>query len=447
MKRYPARTSIYRLASLWVTLMISSLCLGTEGDLPHKNKTDKFLGIETCGSSTCHGSPEPWRNATVLMKERLIWEHSDPHSDSFESLKSPRAKAITKNLNLKNATEAPQCLTCHTTYIPEEQRGEKFSLTSGVTCESCHGPGGAFLSTHIQPDSNHIKNVEAGLYPTDSPIHRAKLCLSCHQANAVNKFSHRYYGAGHPRLRFELETYTAIQPYHFNRDADYKRRKNPASQVYAWAKGQMISSLNLSESLLTNVKSGDLLPELAHFECSDCHQSIADLSKIRRPNKYFGTPSINISNLIMVHAIASSTDPSLAKKIKWNISTLLRETHSRSSIVSALSNLTKQIRILDTSLEKLETRRVPGLTLAKNVISSIKQFSPTSYYTAEMTAMSLSNLVVIDFEDKRIDSEKRAELEQKLDWLFENLGNESNFNHRNYLRAVNAFATGIENAL
>ena len=61
--------------------------------------------------------------------------------------------------------------------------------------------------------------------------------------------------------------------------------------------------------------------------------------------------------------------------------------------------------------------------------------------------MSLSNLVVIDFEDKRIDSEKRAELEQKLDRLFENLGNESNFNHRNYLRAVNAFATGIENAL
>ena len=35
----------------------------------------RFLGVDTCGSSECHGSAEPWRNATVLMKSRLLKEN------------------------------------------------------------------------------------------------------------------------------------------------------------------------------------------------------------------------------------------------------------------------------------------------------------------------------------------------------------------------------------
>ncbi len=417
-----------------------------EPELPHNNRSDKFLGVETCGSSTCHGSPEPWRNATILMKERTLWEQSDPHSGAYETLKSQRATSIASKLNLKNATEAPQCLTCHATYVPQTQRGEGFSLSSGVTCESCHGPGGAFLSTHLKADSNHAKNVAAGLYPTDSPAPRAKLCLSCHQADSNNKFSHRYYGAGHPRLRFELETYTAAHS-HFKKDADYKRRKRPPSAVYAWAKGQLIAGLDISESLLSNIRRGGLVPELVHFECGDCHQSIAKLAEITRRNENFGTPSINLSNMIMIHAVASVIDAKLAHQIQDSISILIHKTNSRSSITEALTRVTKQIKKLNRSLESLENNGVSGLTLATHLISSMKKLSSPSYYMAEMTAMSLSTLAVSDYEDKRIDSNELHALERKLDKVFKNLGTETNYNRGNYLQAVNAFADGIKHAL
>ena len=440
----PDRT--LKILGFMTTVLLWSSTLPAKPELPHHNDSDKFLGIETCGSSTCHGSPEPWRNATVLMKERILWEHSDPHSDAYETLQSNRAKSIAKKLNLKNAHEAPQCLTCHATYVPEEQRGESFTLHAGVTCESCHGPGGAFLSTHLKADSNHEKNIAAGLYPTSTPGPRAELCLSCHQADSNNKFSHRYYGAGHPRLRFELETYTAAYA-HYNKDADYVRRKNPPSPVYAWAKGQLIAGLHTSESLLTNIRKGGLLPELSHFECSDCHQSIAVLTDINHSHENFGTPSINISNMVMIHAIASVLDKRLAAQIRNNISLLIHDTDSRNSITEALISLTKQIKKLQPSLQSLEAKQISGLAMANHLISSMKELTAPSYYMAEMTAMSLSTLLVSDYEDKRIDSTKLQALETKLDSVFLHLGNETNYNRGDYLRAVNAFADGINHEL
>ena len=444
MTRWQTSSKPYVLAALVVVGTYPTLSSTEEIKLPRDSK-GQFLGIETCGSSTCHASPEPWRNATVLMKERLIWEHFDPHSKSFDSLLSSRAKSISKNLNLKNAFEAPKCLTCHTTYVPVEQRGANFDVQSGVTCESCHGPGGAFLSTHVQPDSNHQRNVATGLYPTDSPEHRTKLCLSCHQADSDNEFMHKYYAAGHPRLRFEVETYTANQPYHFNRDADYKRRKSPVTPVFSWAKGQLISSLTVIDSLSRNIKSGSRLPELALFECSDCHQSIADPSQISRSNKNFGTPSVNVSNLIMTHAIALTIEPVIAKKIKSDISKLLIDTHSRSTVVGALSRLQKQLRILDESLSKIETDQVGGLALAKNVVASVKQFSPISYYVAEMSAMSLSSLIVSDYEAGTISAQTLGNLEQMLDKIFESAGSASSFVSSRYLKEVSDFVSRMNN--
>ena len=441
---FPGR--VLKIFGLMATIVLGSNSFAAEPELPHNNRSDGFLGIETCGSSTCHGSPEPWRNATILMKERTLWEQFDPHSKAYEALKSQRAKLIASKLNLKNAHEAPECLTCHATYVPEDQRGEGFSLSSGVTCESCHGPGGAFLSTHLKADSNHSKNIAAGLYPTDSPAHRAKLCLSCHQADSNNKFSHRYYGAGHPRLKFELETYTAAHS-HFNIDADYIRRKNPPSAVFAWAKGQLVSGLHISESLLTNIRGGGLVPELAHFECSDCHQSIAELTDITRSSQNFGSPSINIANMIMIHAVASVIDVQLARQIRNNITTLIHTTNSRRSVTEALIRLTKQLKKLNRSLESLQTNEVSGLTLANRLISSMKELSSPSYYMAEMTAMSLSTLTVSDYEDKRIDSSELHALEKKLDKVFQNLGTETNYNRGNYLRAVKAFADDIKHEL
>jgi hypothetical protein len=60
------------------------------------------------------------------------------------------------------------------------------------------------------------------MYPTEQPEVRAKLCLSCHFGTEDKFATHRIMGAGHPRISFELDTFTEIQPAHFRVDEDYK---------------------------------------------------------------------------------------------------------------------------------------------------------------------------------------------------------------------------------
>ena len=62
------------------------------------------------------------------------------------------------------------------------------------------------------------------LTASGEPVERARLCLSCHFGDPLRFANHRIMGAGHPRMSFELDTFTALQPAHFKVDADYRKR-------------------------------------------------------------------------------------------------------------------------------------------------------------------------------------------------------------------------------
>ena len=406
-----------------------------------KDMKGEFLGIETCGSSTCHGSQTPWRNATVLMKERLIWEGHDSHSKAYKSLLSERGKQIGLKLGFREPENNPQCLQCHSTFVPTEQRGENFLLESGVSCESCHGAGGNFLSTHVYPDSNHQKNVAAGMYPTDNPINRSKLCLSCHQAGANNNFNHKLYGAGHPRLRFELETYSVNLPYHFKYDADYKRRKRPVKPVYSWAFGQIESTLALLYSLEKTIKNSIYIPDLANFECFSCHRNISSETTITRHHSNFGTPSVNAANIIMLRALAD-TIPSENKKLHTFASQLQEPVHSKSKTLKAIAGLQSTINLLKASLN-VDSDAIDGMTIISNITKYSILDTSISYSEAEMIAMSISALAVADLKRGLIDNNQFKSINQDLDELYENLEHEKKYTQSMYRRALSKFATNF----
>jgi hypothetical protein len=48
----------------------------------------------------------------------------------------------------------------------------------------------------------HADNLKAGLYPTEEPVARARLCLSCHFGNADRFVTHRL---GRRALRIAFE--------------------------------------------------------------------------------------------------------------------------------------------------------------------------------------------------------------------------------------------------
>ena len=57
-------------------------------------------------------------------------------------------------------------------------------------------------------------------------------------------------GAGHPRLDFELDTFTATQPAHYEIDKDYYERKIVSNGMQTWAIGQALALEKRFEALL-----------------------------------------------------------------------------------------------------------------------------------------------------------------------------------------------------
>jgi hypothetical protein len=230
---------------------------------------DKHLGVATCAGSACHGAAR-MSGSNVRQDEYLLWQRRDEHSQAYATLRSDRSRRIAANLGLPDATSAAMCLTCHADDVPPAGRGTRFQVSDGVGCESCHGGAERWLTPHVRGYASHKDRLAAGLYPTWEPTARAELCLSFHQGDAKRPMTHAIMGAGHPPLLFELDTFGALQPAHYDVDADYVKRKVKPDTARNWAVGQLTAARSLLASVAALPQEG-AFPELAHFSCNACH--------------------------------------------------------------------------------------------------------------------------------------------------------------------------------
>jgi len=197
----------------------------------------KHLGVASCASSTCHGRVSTADDSPIALNEYFVWSKYDRHSEAYDVLENKHSRRIAANMGIEDAASAPECLTCHTDYVPAEQRGEQFHLSDGIGCEACHGGAEQWIDSHYGPDSSHEENLEHGMQPTEEPLFQARMCQSCHLGDTQRFVSHEMMAAGHPRLRFELDTWLANMPAHHVEDADYRRRKGAISHAERWAAG------------------------------------------------------------------------------------------------------------------------------------------------------------------------------------------------------------------
>ena len=329
MKRWMMWCSTLQAASksaAWVLVLCAPLAaMQSRAQLLPYQSPHQTLGTVTCASSLCHGSVKLWKDSAVLQNEYLTWSRTDKHARAYNVLLNERSKRIAKNLGLKQpAHEAKICLDCHAHVIPEERRGERFTITDGITCEGCHGPAQKWVKTHVESDSAgaalHARNIEQGLYPTSEPVARAKLCMSCHYGNKDKLVTHRIMGAGHPRMSFELDTFTEIAPKHFVVDKDYSERKKVWDGAKTWAIGQALA-VSETMNILADPKRGrdGVFPELVLFDCHACHHPMAE--NRWSPKTAFG-PSIspglvrlNDSSMLMLRAITRALDPKLGDRV------------------------------------------------------------------------------------------------------------------------------------
>lgn len=284
---------------------------------------DTHLGVTSCAGSTCHGAVEPFKGSNVLQNEYVTWQREDKHARAYAVLLNERSKRIARNLGLpKPAHESKECLDCHADNVAEATRGRQFQLSDGVGCESCHGGGRRWLGIHVA-GASHAENVAAGMYPTDEPMARAKLCLSCHfgESSKTKFVTHQIMGAGHPRMSFELDTFTTIQPAHFVVDDDYRKRKSAPSGIQTWAVGQSLAMAAILESLVdANRNRQGMFPELVQFDCHACHHQMSQEVDLRwQPRRGVGLPPgyprVNDANLVMLRVIASRIDGGMAQRL------------------------------------------------------------------------------------------------------------------------------------
>jgi hypothetical protein len=234
---------------------------------------DKHMGVATCASSVCHGSSADRSGANILHSEYVIWGQRDPHSKAYATLLNTQSKRIAENLGIGPAHEAKACLVCHSDYVPETERGPRFQLSDGVGCESCHGGAERWLSSHTEKGVTHKDNLLRGLNILQDADVRAAVCAGCHVGDSSRLADHDIMGAGHPRLQFELATYSRLWPSHHRDDEAY--RASASILPVRWncgLQGQLRAARNILDGLRGDqFMATPLWPELAFFDCHACH--------------------------------------------------------------------------------------------------------------------------------------------------------------------------------
>jgi hypothetical protein len=286
----------------------------------------KHLGVASCASGVCHGKSgvqkdrtpgaslcSPRKEQDVALREYFVWQQCDRHSAAFNRLKEAPAQKIAEKLGLANAWGAKICTDCHADTAPGDKAGPKFKRTDGVGCEACHGGSEKWIEVHKDPKTPHQENVRLGMYPTDQPLQRAQLCLSCHLGTKDKFATHVIMGAGHPRLSFELETFTANQPAHYVADADYVTRKGRIEGINFWITGQL-ENAERSVTLLQSpvFTPGGMVPELAFYDCFGCHHGTDNIRWTRSragPGINPGTLRLQKQNFLMLEAFAETLAP------------------------------------------------------------------------------------------------------------------------------------------
>ena len=415
----------------WPKAMIIALLIGLAGPAIAQSNDAIHLGVQTCGASTCHGAVQPWQNSTVLQNEFIIWSTHDAHSNAYKSLLSDRAKRISARLGLGPPEQAATCLNCHANNVPAEKQGKNFNIADGVGCESCHGGAENWLGTHVSGVSSRPELVAAGMYPTEDPIARAELCIGCHLPNPDRLVNHRLLAAGHPRLAFELDTFSVNQPAHARIDDDYRQRKPDHNGAKLWAVGQAVSARQQMRGLAqTMSRNANLFPELTFFECGSCHRPFDSAIGADRVRAGLGPgePQLYDANLVMLRAIADAVDPDIAQRLKNQTRALHRASRQGAGAVARAANgLAELADKLATRLNGTPPDRNDLRAILNTLASRQHAAKYVDFGAAEQTTMAVAAI---------LETLGEAPDPGALDQLYDATQSPARFNSRGFANAL-----------
>lgn len=362
----------------------------------------------------------------------------DRHAQAYTSLLSEAAVRIGETLG-RPAHRDLRCLACHSgfpaqslsTDVPglvDVQHLGDVRMTSGVSCEGCHGAAGrrgAELSPkastvgdtgwgtqHFTDEQWRYRNPQEkfdyGYADVHSVISRTRLCLSCHSGNAAmgRVLTHEMYAAGHPPLPpFELETFQNQMPKHWREitgkdpalRVDYSSRtgRTIPSETTRITRNVLISALiTFSESLTLTADLAEGVPaeretsavpgwegetgawpELARFECYACHHDLRHnswRSTSQEPGRP-GRPRLQAFPHILANVAFSTLDPTRRSTDRESLlrrATLEVPFGDRPALIAAARTLAKEAATAAMQLEADERVAVELLSLRERLLQT-----------------------------------------------------------------------------
>jgi hypothetical protein len=402
---------------------------GRAGELMKLNL--KFSGAQSCAGSGCHNQT-PQKDG-FLMSELTTWQEQDSHTKAMAVLekvpkslakKHPELTKIGETLKIENVQTSTRCLTCHALNAPANLQGDKFDISEGVTCASCHGPSQKWLADHKNKgwtdkqrearasstgneewkgQAAHAKLLaDMGLYDTKPLVSRAEICVSCHLAIDPDLVQ-----AGHPQPYFELNYFQETEPKHWRelpRDKDL-------GHVRIWSIGQIVCFRDALNQVITRAADPKTTPEtlkesiaqaLAHGRMLEhaitakaipaAGSLLADLSKLKDALDGKTADAAATAKALASH-YKELTDPALAAQPTKELAiTLAKAIASDASIAKDLGRVGAQQQALAvwslvTATGTPESDELKALAEFKSPYRSGKEFDIPGYSAALQAAM------------------------------------------------------------
>lgn len=395
----------------------------------------RFEGVASCASSLCHGSARPLSAHEALQNEYVTWSQFDPHANAYRVLLDARSKQIAARMGIGPAHKAPQCLACHAEVVPAAQRGVRHQLSDGVGCESCHGAAERWLPTHHQsPAVTHAENLARGLTALERPGVRAEVCTGCHVGDRNRFASHAMMAAGHPRLVFDLETYTELWRTSGGRE-HYRKRDTQAPAV--WIAG-ILGATRRQFELLEVHAARSARPDFSVYACHTCHRDLRvaafgtnEAGGSQAADPLAGAPGeLRMQDgqlrllLVLVDALQLDSQPFIAAMRRLQ-SALNRDP---AQLPGALRDARRQLDALGSALTRRSWQTRETRVVFDALLRAARSGSFPDPAAAEQAAMGLVMLLA----ELDLDRSRRTE----IDALFATLRDDNAFDGRRFRRVL-----------
>ncbi len=399
----------------------------------------RHLGVASCASTICHGSAKPLEAHSVQQNEYVTWAHFDPHSGAYRTLLDNRSQVIARRLGVGPAHEAKLCLDCHSDNVAPVQRGARFQITDGIGCEACHGAAEAWIARHDDTDAISRDELERlGLYRGDDARRRASLCVGCHVGVGERFATHRLMAAGHPRLSFELDTFTELWRTsggreHFRLDADYLERKPAPAGSDVWVTGLMQATrVQLEQLRGAHAQSGGGLPEFALYNCYSCHRAMRfEFGSTRglAGNLAPGSLRLDDSRLVMLSAAFAAVSPVDDEHLRAQTARLHRAASGgREALTSASAQLDAWLVQASGRVSARPLSPAQKKAILENLVDAANRGEYADYAAAEQAAMAIVLLLAETGRDQA--------LKPQIDALFAALADDARYDSARFAQLL-----------